>query len=267
MAAPKLDDTLKAEYQKLFDTCLISPAHTVEIEDTTSKIAKNQARYAAVGDPLGIPWFYVGVTHCMEASLDFNCHLHNGDPLTARTVQVPKGRPTSGNPPFKWEDSAMDALTFEGFAGQKDWSLPTMLYRLEAYNGFGYRSHGIFTPYLWSYSNQYTAGKYASDGKFSAVLVSKQVGAAVLIRRLAEKGIIHFDGDNHPADAETVEELDASVKYDPVNETAAAAALQAALNHLPGISLGVDGIAGDLTSDAVKRITGHYLSGDPRAAT
>ena len=266
MPAPKLDDSLKTSYQQLFDTCLISPAHTVEIEQTTNQISKNENRYSAVAQPLGIPWFFVGVIHCMEAGLNFKCHLHNGDPLTARTVQVPKGRPTTGKPPFTWEVSATDALKYEGFAGQKDWSLPAMLYRFEAYNGFGYRSHGINTPYLWSYSNHYTAGKYASDGNYSPVLVSKQIGAAVLIRRLAEKGIIHFDDANHASDAETVEQLDATVVYDPVNETAAAAQLQAALNHIPGISLAVDGIAGQQTSDAVQRITGHYLKGDPREA-
>jgi hypothetical protein len=106
-------------------------------------------------------------------------------------------------------------------------------------------------------------GRCRRDG--SPVLVSKQCGAAVLIRRLAEKGVIHFDDDNHPASVETIDELDDAVRYDPVNETAAAAQLQAALNHLPGISLAVDGIAGKRTSDAVRRITGHYLAGDPRA--
>jgi hypothetical protein len=34
-------------------------------------------------------------------------------------------------------------------------------------NGFGYRAHGINSPYLWSYSNQYHAGKFVSDGVYS----------------------------------------------------------------------------------------------------
>jgi peptidoglycan hydrolase-like protein with peptidoglycan-binding domain len=40
--------------------------------------------------------------------------------------------------------------------------------------------------------------------------------------------------------------------------------LQAALNALPGVTLKVDGYAGPKTSDAYKRLTGHYLPGDPR---
>src|SRR5437870_4838633 len=36
-----------------------------------------------------------------------------GDPLTPRTTHEPKGRPSAGNPPFAWEDSAADALAFD----------------------------------------------------------------------------------------------------------------------------------------------------------
>jgi lysozyme family protein len=47
----------------------------------------------------------------------------------------------------------------------QDWSLAGLLYRLEAYNGFGYRKHHpeVLTPYLWSFSST-TAGKYVQDG-------------------------------------------------------------------------------------------------------
>jgi lysozyme family protein len=46
-----------------------------------------------VREDLGIPWGFVAVIHNMEASLDFTKHLHNGDPLTSKTVQVPVARP------------------------------------------------------------------------------------------------------------------------------------------------------------------------------
>ena len=260
-----LTDDLRQEYQHLFDTCLISPAHAKEVEKTTDQIAGNQTRYASVGKPLKIPWFFIGVIHSLEGSLNFKTHLHNGDPLTARTVHVPAGRPKAGKPPFTWEASATDALTLEGFANLTDWALTTMLYRFEKFNGFGYRPHKINTPYLWSFSNHYTQGKFAADGKFSPVLVSKQIGAAVLIRRMAERGIIHFDSDNKPVKkAADVEALDALVVFAPDTESADAAHLQQALNHFPGVSLAVDGFAGTRTSDALKRVTGHFLKGDPR---
>jgi hypothetical protein len=107
--------------------------------------------------------------------------------LKARTVHVPAGRPKTGKPPFTWEQSAIDALRGRGLGAWKDWSVPGTLYQLEAYNGFGYRDHHptVPSPYLWSFSNHYTRGKYVADGRFSPTAVSQQVGAALLLKRLA----------------------------------------------------------------------------------
>jgi lysozyme family protein len=65
-----------------------------------------------------------------------------------------------------------------------------MLYRFEKYNGFGYRRRGIVSPYLWSFSNQYTKGKYIADGKWSSEAVSRQCGAALLVKELVAQGAI-----------------------------------------------------------------------------
>jgi hypothetical protein len=55
---------------------------------------------------------------------------------------------------------------------------------MERYNGFGYRAHGINSPYLWSYSNQYHAGKFVSDGVYSPTAVSGQCGAMPIFKSL-----------------------------------------------------------------------------------
>src|ERR1035437_2255864 len=91
-------------------------------------------------------------------------------------------------PPFAWEQSAADALTIQGFANLTDWSLPVILYRLEAYNGFGYRklTPPINTPNLWSFSNQYTSGTYVADKVFDPNAVSTQCGAAVILFQMAQ---------------------------------------------------------------------------------
>lgn len=192
MAAIPLTDDLRQQYQQMFDTCTVRPEHQNEVTATTEKIAANQQRYETAGKPLGIPWYVVGVIHCLEGSLSFKTHLHNGDPLTARTVHVPKGRPAAGQPPFTWEVSATDALTFDGFDKVKDWSLPSALYNIEKYNGQGYRrlAKPISSPYLWSFSTFYDKGKFGSDGKYDPELVSKQCGAAVLLRALVDSGAV-----------------------------------------------------------------------------
>jgi lysozyme family protein len=119
---------------------------------------------------------------------NFKTHLHNGDPLTARTVHVPAGRPPTSTPPFTWEASAQDALTFENFDRETDFTLPRILYLFEHYNGMGYRQFGLATPYLWSFSNHYAKGKFGQDGEFDPELVSKQVGAATLLKALQAAG-------------------------------------------------------------------------------
>lgn len=91
----------------------------------------------------------------MEGDCDFKTHLHNGDPLSARTVQEPTNRPKTGAPPFSWEFSAEDALYFDKLDVWTDWSVPGMLYKMEGFNGYAYHSLGINSPYLWSFSNHY----------------------------------------------------------------------------------------------------------------
>ena len=101
---------------------------------------QSRPRYERVAQRSGVPWFVIAAIHGLEASFNFRAHFHNGDfPLSSRTRQVPAGRPQVWLPPSDWEASAFDALRLLGFVGASDWSLPRTLYRLEAYNGFGYR--------------------------------------------------------------------------------------------------------------------------------
>jgi len=273
----KLTDKLRDEYQNLFDTCQIRPQRQNFVEEMVNQISKNKSRYAEVGNALKIPWFFIGTIHCMESSLNFSCHLHNGDPLTKRTFHVPKNRPLLGNPPFRWEVSASDALTLEGFDRIDDWSIPATLYELERYNGFGYRQKHpeVLSPYLWSFSVHYTSGKYASDGVFSSTLVSKQCGAAVLLRRMSERGVIRFDENGLPditedrlqSDKDELSTLAPQVVFSKSRRSDPAAKLQILLNTFPGIFVKVDGIPGPRTSTALQKVTGHFLIGDPRENT
>jgi lysozyme family protein len=120
----------------------------------------------------------------------FDAHLHNGDPLTARTVHVPVGRPRTGQPPFSWEDSARDALELERVLDVQDWSIARILFELERANGFGYRRHQINTPYLWSCTSHYTKGRFVSDGHFDPQAVAEKCGAAALLKRLMDRQLV-----------------------------------------------------------------------------
>jgi lysozyme family protein len=267
MAKVSFTDTLRVKYQQLFDTCQITDAKALAVEKLVDSLLTNQVRYENVSTSLEIPWYVIAVIHNMECSQNFKKHLHNGDPLTARTTHVPKGRPKTGNPPFTWEESATDALEFDGFDQWHDWSIPGILYELEGYNGWGYRLHHpeVKSPYLWSYSNHYQSGKYVSDGTWSNTLISNQCGAAVLLRRLAEKG--EMDADSHIPDANLATAMQgraALFRYAPNTVSPGGVELQKFLNQFPGLFLKEDGKLGKNTSDAYKKIFGRYLIGDPR---
>ncbi len=154
-------------------------------------------------------------------------------------MQVPAGRPKTGQPPFTWEASASDALRYQGFDKWKDWSIPGTLFKLEGYNGFGYRDHhaDVPSPYLWSFSTHYSSGKYVADGKWSQTAVSAQCGVAVLLRRMAEKNLIVFG--NVPKAKGPI------LRYAPKVTTEEGKQLQRFLNGFPGTVLREDGQLGD----------------------
>jgi lysozyme family protein len=180
---------LRSELDAWFRSLIVRDECKDKVEWHTKQLLKNQSSYRDVGLRVNrMPWAMVGLIHAMECGFNFACHLHNGDPLTDHTKHVPAGQPKNGTPPFSWGSSAIDALTREGLDTVTDWSIPHMLYLLEKYNGFGYRRIGRPTPYLWSFSNLYDKGKYVADRRFDAEAVSKQCGAAVMLKALVDKG-------------------------------------------------------------------------------
>jgi lysozyme family protein len=187
--------SLKEEYGRLYRKLELRPQFAAAANWHVHMMKKSRSRYERVEAQTGVPWYFIAVTHGLEASFNFRAHLHNGDyPLTAKTRQVPAGRPTVWLPPSDWESSAKDAMLILGYTGQKDWSLERTLYRLEAYNGLGYRKLGVPTPYLWSFSNHYERGKFVADGRFSNNAKSQQCGAAVMLKLLDDAGEIKLVG-------------------------------------------------------------------------
>src|SRR5690606_5399494 len=102
------------EYADLWARAVVKTAGLPIVERIANNSLANRQRYERVSAQTRVPWYLIAALHSLESSQNFTRHLHNGDPLTARTRQVPAGRPRSGNPPFTWEESAIDALTMEG---------------------------------------------------------------------------------------------------------------------------------------------------------
>jgi lysozyme family protein len=186
---------LRDEYELLWSTMQIRPERLASVRIRAADIlqAHRRQRYETVQAHTEVPWMVIACIHSLEADLSFRGHLHNGDPLTDRTVQVPAGRPRTGSPPFSWEDSAVDAIEMKRSSEISGWSLPECLFYFERYNGWGYRNgDGRHTtpasrsPYVWSFTTNYERGKYIRDHVFDRDAVSRQMGTAAVLRVLIE---------------------------------------------------------------------------------
>lgn len=198
------------EYEKLWATAQLRPEFQRVIDIVVARHLVGRERYERVSAALGgrMPWYHIMNWHMMEAGAKqnpFAFHLHCGDPLTGRTINIPRGRPKhnpshgSSGPsrtnPYTWEESAIDCLqNVMGFHKVTDWSIGNALWLSERFNGLGYRRRKINTPYVWSYTNHYgTAphiGKFVADGKFDPRVISKQAGCAAYLLQLINRGTV-----------------------------------------------------------------------------
>lgn len=143
-----------------------------------------KARYRAVEARTGVPWFFVAVVHQREASQGWSASLAQGDPWNKVSTRVPAGR----GPFASWEDAAVDALAncAPYAARNQDWSAGGLLTMLEQYNGLGYAAKGVPSPYVWSGTDQYAAGKYVADHVYDRTAVDKQLGCAGLLMAMRQ---------------------------------------------------------------------------------
>jgi len=180
---------LAPSYARLWAELEPAPARIAALNVICNVLISHKATYSQVAAAVwGRPevWFVVALIDQMEHDPNLglcNSHLHNGDPLTARTVSVPAGRPP-GLPPFTFMVSAADALIFDDLDKVKEWPIERIAYQLEKYNGGGYLDKPIVSPYLASWSNKYTAGKYVADHVYDPAAVSAQPGALTILKVL-----------------------------------------------------------------------------------
>lgn len=249
--------TLAPEYRELWNSTELTDRLRNASVATARKIVAGRARYESVGSATGVPWWIVGIIHQMECSGRWDQHLHNGDSLKARTHRVPAGRPKA--PPangreYGWEESAIDAVTFDDLHKVPEWSPERICHALESYNGFGYRRHhpDVLSPYLWSGTNHYSRGKYTGDGVWSNSAVSGQPGAIAILFALMQ---IEPSVAPH-ADVERIVAPEPVAGWAEATDMAAnttAADLAGSsrkvdtLNATQGTMLGIGGLAGGLS--------------------
>lgn len=190
---------LKSEYENLWAKMKIRPERAAVVDGIARKLARHKARYQAVERATGVPWFVIAALHNRESDADFDTYLGNGEPLDRMTRLVPKGRGPFGT----WEQGAIDALRIDGLdkfaaSGGAEWTPARACYEIEKFNGFGYRTHhpDVKSPYLWSFTNHYTSGKYVADGHFDEDAVDRQCGALPVLKRIMEIEGANLAGKN-----------------------------------------------------------------------
>ena len=167
-----------------WDSAEIRVEKQSEVRWTVKKIERNKDRYETISKSSGVPWQFVACLHNMECGLRFDQHLHNGDPLTKRTWQVPAGRPKIGKPPFTFEESALDALQYDKMDKVQWKDLTKSLDAIEGYNGTGYRKRGLPSPYLYAGTSVERPGRYVRDGVWDSKAWSNQLGIVPILKEL-----------------------------------------------------------------------------------
>ncbi len=164
----------------------LSGSHKSELEAFLENWEKNHERYEAVAAKVDLPAALIAALHWRESSGNFETYLHQGDPLGVRAVNIP----TNIDVFYTWEPAAVDALASKLSMKNKlkltedTDDLVALATFAEYYNGLGYHNKGLSSPYVWAGTDQYTRGKYVSDGRYSKWTMDKQIGVVVMIQSI-----------------------------------------------------------------------------------
>lgn len=140
--------------------------------------------YGDVPTRTGIPVAWIAASFEREASSNFHLSPAQGDPWNAVSRHVPKGL----GPYADWPQAARAAYHIDRLdaVGPGNWTGARCCYAGESFNGFGYRAHGVHTPYNFAGTNVYTAGKFVADGRFDPRYIDRQLGIIPMMILMAE---------------------------------------------------------------------------------
>lgn len=248
-------NALKGEYTSLLSKCKITKH--VEAIAAARKLIKNKDQYLDVERDTGVPACVLMAINMRESDGSMNTYLGNGDSLLRPTKDVPRGRgPFITNGHGDWAKGAKDALRYDHLDLVKStlegWSWPKTLYECELWNGFGYRNHGVHSPYVWAGTNIQQPGRYAGDGNWAPHEWDTQLGTVAVMLALIEiDGSLAF-ATALPASDLPPHTIPLLVPDDHGGTHHDTVWLQESLNHLGYLVGKVDGSFGRKTKAAVR---------------
>lgn len=179
---------MKADYERLIAAATIRPECEHALKMTAQRLLHDKGTYARIFETTGVPIAALMALAEREMSGNLHCYLGNGERLTHRTTLVPKGRGPFPDTPDGFIRGALDALHLDGLdqivKTSEGWSMPRFGYESELWNGWGYRGHGIPSPYLAGGTTVQKRGKYVRDGVYDSGVMDPQLGTLAIVEEL-----------------------------------------------------------------------------------
>lgn len=178
---------LEPEYEQWVANAHPRPECALAVDRVAKKLIRPNVmdRFDEVYAEIGVPQVVQAVICERENGCDFTKSPAQGDPWNRVSTHVPRGRG-----PFKsWKDAAIDAWTVCDELVKLSvpkWTMAYACWKLEGYNGFGYRARGLRTPYVLGGTNLQQPGKFIADGQFDRVHMDGQLGALPIALRMIE---------------------------------------------------------------------------------
>lgn len=196
-------DTLRPEYERELAAMRVTRPQAVEA--AARSVLRLDDHYKELSRRTGVPAALLGAIDYREDDNDPSRGIGQGDRWDRRSVNVPAGKG-----PFK---SKLEADVFYvNYDHLNDnsapWTEAYACWKGEAWNGFGYRAHGVRTPYLWGSTNLQQPGRYVRDGKFDSSQMDSQVGIVPVWRRVIELDPSMAFGSPIPQQPEPVPPID-----------------------------------------------------------
>lgn len=181
-------EALKDDYVRLIQAATIRPECEHVLSVTANRLLRDKAVYQRISDATGVPVAALMALAEREMSGNLHCYLGNGQRLTMRTTIVPKGRGPFPDSADGFYQGALDALHLDGLdriaSTEEGWSMPRFAYESELWNGFGYRAHGIPSPYVFGATRVQKPGKYVRDGVYDSSVMDPQLGTLAIVEEL-----------------------------------------------------------------------------------
>lgn len=190
-----------AEQAARWDNGSIDPKQTIALDKLVWRYAQTKTFYDKVEKmvPNGVPSAIAFGLFYREQDNSMRCNPANGDPLTHKTIHVPRNRIPNIPPPYTIEQATMDAYYSKDLdhLQTRNWSdKGELLWSITQFNGVWYDNHGLASPYTWNgiigpeKYTYYKQGKFIRDGVYSRTFKDPQLGVAAILMRLRDKGYV-----------------------------------------------------------------------------